>query len=74
MIRWDRPSAGFAGVDAFVLDVTDGGGLIRDWQEAIVPAPKIAGGKISGPGWTLDLAEGWILVPGTRQGDYTISH
>ena len=57
-----------------VLDVTDGGGLIRDWQEAIVPAPKITRGKISGPGWTLDLAEGWILVPGTRQGDYTISH
>jgi hypothetical protein len=41
-----------------VLDVTDGGGLIRDWQEAIVPAPKITKGKISGPGWTLDLAEG----------------
>ncbi|HEU5154108.1 MAG TPA: hypothetical protein VFU03_05225 [Gemmatimonadales bacterium] len=57
-----------------VLDVTEGGGLIRDWQEAVVPAPKITKGKISGPGWTLDLAEGWILVPGTRQGDYTISH
>lgn len=57
-----------------VLDVTEGGGLIRDWQEAVVPAPKITKGKIAGPGWTLDLAEGWILVPGTRQGDYTISH
>ncbi|HEY7028288.1 MAG TPA: hypothetical protein VH438_11805 [Gemmatimonadales bacterium] len=57
-----------------VLDVTEGGGLIRDWQEAIVPAPRISKGKISGPGWTLDLAEGWILVPGTRQGDYTVSH
>jgi hypothetical protein len=57
-----------------VLEVTDGGGLIRNWQEAVVPAPRITKGKVAGPGWTLDLAEGWILVPGTRQGDYTVSH
>ncbi len=57
-----------------VLDVSEGGGVVRDWQEAIVPAPTVTRGKISGPGWTLNLAEGWILVPGTRQGDYTVKH
>ena len=48
-----------------VLDVTDGGGLIRDWQgEAIVPAPQIAKGKISGPGWTpRSPPRGGLLVP-----------
>jgi hypothetical protein len=56
-----------------VLDVTAGGGLVRDWAEAIVPAPTDANGtRIGGEGWTLDLAEGWTVVPGARTGDFQI--
>jgi hypothetical protein len=53
-----------------VLEVTAGGGLVRGWVEAIVPAPTDRNGtRISGEGWTLDLATGWRITPGTRAGD-----
>lgn len=56
-----------------VLDVTTGGGLVRDWAEAIVPAPTDANGtRVSGEGWTLELAAGWTMVPGARTGDFQI--
>jgi hypothetical protein len=56
-----------------VLEVASGGGLIRDWQEAIVPAPTVTEGThLAGPGWTLELANGWRLIAGGREGDYTL--
>jgi hypothetical protein len=56
-----------------VLDVTTGGGLVRDWAEAIVPAPTDANGtRVTGEGWTLDLAAGWAVVPGARTGDFQL--
>ena len=56
-----------------VLEVSSGGGLIRDWREAVVPAPTITEGtRIAGPGWTLELASGWHLSAGPREGDFTL--
>ncbi len=56
-----------------VLDVTTGGGLVRDWAEAIVPAPTDANGsRVTGEGWTLELAAGWAMVPGARTGDFQL--
>jgi hypothetical protein len=57
-----------------VLEVTRGGGLIRDWLEAVVPGPVAqAGDSVSGNGWSLTLMPGWRLVTGSRTGDLTLS-
>lgn len=40
-----------------------------------VPAPeKATRPHLGGDGWSLDLADGWALVPGARPGDWTIQH
>ena len=44
-----------------------------DFSRATVAAPQNpAGSHIEGPGWTLDLAPGWKLVPGARAGSYVV--
>lgn len=54
------------------LDVKSGGALMKDWKLIRVPLPKdLTGRIIQGDGWTLELAEGWSLVPGTRAKDRT---
>jgi hypothetical protein len=50
------------------LAVTAGGALVSpDWRAVRVPAPTdgpaAVGGRITGEGWTLDLAEGWTVQP-----------
>lgn len=56
-----------------VLDVSDGALLKSDWSCVTVSAPAaIAGSRIKGDGWSLDLKRGWKLVPGTRSGDYLL--
>jgi hypothetical protein len=56
------------------LDVTDGVLVPTDFSRATVAAPKdIEGPHLEGPGWTLDLAAGWSLVPGARAGTYTVT-
>jgi hypothetical protein len=55
------------------LDVKDGVLVPTDFSGATVAAPKTTDGShIVGPGWTLDLAPGWKLVPATRPGSYTV--
>jgi hypothetical protein len=55
------------------LDVTDGVLVPTDFSHATLAAPTATGGThIEGPGWTLDLAPGWQLVPGDKAGDYTV--
>jgi hypothetical protein len=49
-----------------VLEVTDGALVSPDFQMVRVAAPDggaSSGADIKGPGWTLRLATGWILVP-----------
>jgi len=56
------------------LDVTDGVLVPTDFSHATVAAPKdTAGPHLEGPGWTLDLAAGWMVVPGAKAGTYTVT-
>jgi hypothetical protein len=56
-----------------VLDVSDGALLKSDWSCVTVSAPAaIAGSRIKGGGWSLELKPGWKLVSGTRTGDYLL--
>ena len=55
------------------LDVKDGVLVPTDFSRAIVAAPaNPTGSHIEGPGWTLDLAPGWKLVPGAKPGSYAV--
>jgi len=55
-----------------VLEVEDGALLDEGWSAVAVAAPADAA-ALSGPGWTLQLNDGWRLVPGERAGDYTLA-
>lgn len=62
-----------ATADWGTLDVTDGVLVPTDFSSATLAAPKATGGThIEGPGWTLDLAPGWQVVPGDKAGSYTV--
>ena len=57
------------------MDVTGGGALVAgDFRTVRVPVPAdTAGRPLRGEGWTLELAPGWRLAPGSRSGDLTVS-
>jgi hypothetical protein len=56
------------------LDVTDGVLVPTDFSRATVAAPKdIAGPHLQGPGWTLELAAGWSVVPEAKAGSYIVA-
>lgn len=57
-----------------VLQTDASGGLISpDWLRLVLPAPADTGGRrLAGPGWALELAPGWRLIPGRRAGDWTL--
>jgi hypothetical protein len=58
-----------------VLQCDGSGGLIAaDYSSVVVPAPAdIAGRRLTGPGWVLELSAEWRIVPGKRSGDYTVT-
>jgi hypothetical protein len=44
-----------------------------DGSTLTVPAPADASGRVlSGPGWRLELAPGWVVRPGARPGDLQV--
>jgi hypothetical protein len=59
-----------------ILEVTRGALMLLEGSRVSrvqVPAPADPSKrKVQGDGWTLDLGEGWHLVPGTRKGDYSV--
>lgn len=56
-----------------MLDVTDGALRPKGVHQVIVAAPtKISGQQVEGPGWTLELAEGWSVVPVADSKNFTI--
>lgn len=61
-----------------ILDASEGGALFVTtaggaFEAARVPAPSDAKAlPLSGEGWTLTLAEGWVLAPGERAGDWRV--
>ena len=55
------------------LDVKAGVLVPTDFNRATVAAPKdTKGPHVEGPGWTLDLAPGWSIVPAPKAGSYTV--
>ena len=55
------------------LDVTDGVLIPTDFGSATLAAPaKTDGRHLIGPGWTLDLAPGWRIVPAAKTGSYIV--
>jgi hypothetical protein len=55
------------------LDVKDGTLVPTDFSRATVAAPAdIKGPHVQGPGWTLDLAPGWHIVPAAKSGSYIV--
>ena len=57
------------------IEVNGGALMAGDWTLLTVAAPDgdAKGGELHGKGWTMKLAPGWQLAPGTRKGDRTIS-
>lgn len=56
------------------LHVTGGAMLAPDWSAITVAAPSGSDSqRLSGDGWTLDLAPGWHAAPGARPGDLTLA-
>ncbi|MGD0192004.1 MAG: hypothetical protein ABSD74_14785 [Rhizomicrobium sp.] len=56
-----------------ILDVKDGALVPTDFSRAVVAAPKdMAATHLEGPGWTLDLAPGWHVVPGPSPRRFTV--
>jgi hypothetical protein len=54
------------------LEATNGV-LISDDGKRRLPGPvRIEGANITGDGWTVTVAPGWIVRPGPRSGDYQI--
>jgi hypothetical protein len=56
------------------LDVQRGGALLGpDRHSFHIAAPaNVEGPHVTGPGWTLDLAAGWRLVPAEKAGSFTL--
>jgi hypothetical protein len=61
-----------------ILEVDSGGALfLRNAQGwftgVVVPAPAgVPGPPTSGDGWRLELADGWEIAPGERDGDWVV--
>jgi hypothetical protein len=56
-----------------VLDVKEGVLVPSDFSGATVVAPSdTTGSHLEGPGWTLDLAPGWHVVPAAKAGSYMV--
>lgn len=58
-----------------VLQVEGGAMLKQDWSAVVVNAPAAGpnGIPLHGEGWKLELAPGWKLVPGERDGDFVLA-
>lgn len=57
------------------LVVTDGAIVAADFSSVTVAAPASpVGQKLQGPGWTLQLAEGWHLARASQAGNFILEH
>lgn len=63
-------------VDAWgILTVTDGALINNTWSGVSVAAPiNLTATPLTGPGWTLELSDGWRLVPGNNPGSHRLQH
>lgn len=58
-----------------MLTVREGGALVSpDWATVRVAAPLTTDANVvEGPGWSLQLAPGWMVKPGARTGDLEVA-
>jgi len=61
-----------------ILDVSKGALMIQNDEGRILqvylsPPTDLKGRPLKGDGWTLKLAPGWGVVPGSREGDYLLT-
>ncbi len=57
------------------LTVEDGAIMAADFSSITVAAPAVTEGtKLQGPGWILNLADGWQLAPASKAGSYVLRH
>jgi hypothetical protein len=55
------------------LDAEQGALLASDFNSVRIAAPaNTSGTHVTGPGWTLDLAPGWHVVPGDKTGSFVL--
>jgi len=55
------------------LEVVKGSLRSQDWSEARVIAPTVPSARpVLGPGWILELAPGWTIVPADSNGSFSI--
>ena len=56
-----------------ILDVSNGALMSFEAGGIRVEAPTSIGTlSLAGPGWTLELGEGWTAAPGPRAGDHSL--
>jgi hypothetical protein len=56
-----------------ILEVTSGALMAPNWKQVTVAAPPdTAAQPLRGPGWTLQLSQGWHLIRGPRPGDFSL--
>jgi hypothetical protein len=55
-----------------VLEAEDGALLDRDMKTARVSASGIDPSGLTGPGWRIELKNGWTVQPGERTGDFVL--
>ena len=47
--------------------------MAADREKLTVPAPPVVEGKtLRGEGWSVTIAEGWVIRPGPRAGDFQL--
>ena len=57
------------------LEVKDGVRVPTDFSSTTLAAPKsLQGAHLEGPGWTIDLAVGWSVVPGPQSGSFILKY
>jgi hypothetical protein len=56
-----------------ILEVHNGALLKPDWSSLSLVAPSTTGATLKGDGWTLELKPNWKIVPGARNGDFTLA-
>ena len=56
-----------------ILEVEDGALLDKEAKTVRVSAAGLDPSGLKGPGWRLELKPGWVVSPGARKGDWTVT-
>lgn len=56
-----------------VADAPGGALLLEDLRIHLAAPAHLEGSALAGEGWTVELAPGWRVIPGAREGDFTVT-